>query len=398
MVKVETEPININSQAFENLLESIQADAELRRGQDARLLPTKAIEWIKEAKLGALRLPKELGGSGITNQELFEVIRRIATADPDVAHALRSHFIFVEDNLAAPASAERTRRLRLVADGALVGNATTEISAKPQGSKQYDTTLTKTATGYTLNGRKYFTTGTLYADYVYVLAAGEENRVFVAFIPTNRLGVQVFDDWDGFGQQLTASGSTTFTDVAVETHEVVELVREKQQYVPVRQLFLQAVAAGIVESIVKDSIVLVKNRQRTFTHGAAEHASIDPILLQTIGELQATNFTVKTALAQAATALDKAIAHRGTAEFTQYQHEAALQAAYLKIIAEKISLEAATKLFDVGGASATRRGAQLDRHWQNLRTIASHNPSSYKAKDIGHYLVNDEELPTNGYY
>jgi len=189
MVKVETEPININSQAFENLLESIQADAELRRGQDARLLPTNAIEWIKEAKLGALPLPKELGGSGITNQELFEVIRRIATADPDVAHALRSHFIFVEDNLAAPASAERTRRLQLVADGALVGNATTEISAKPQGSKQYDTTLTKTATGYTLNGRKYFTTGTLYADYVYVLAAGEENRVFVAFIPTNRLGV-----------------------------------------------------------------------------------------------------------------------------------------------------------------------------------------------------------------
>lgn len=386
MVKVETESININSQAFENLLESIQADAELRRGQDARLLPTKAIEWIKEAKLGALRLPKELGGSGITNQELLEVIRRIATADPDVAHALRSHFIFVEDNLAAPASAERTRRLQLVADGVLVGNATTEISAKPQGSKQYDTTLTKTATGYTLNGRKYFTTGTLYADYVYVLAAGEENRVFVAFIPTNRLGVQVFDDWDGFGQQLTASGSTTFTEVAVETHEVVELVREKQQYVPVRQLFLQAVAAGIVESIVKDSIALVKNRQRTFTHGAAEQASIDPILLQTIGELQA------------ATALDKAIAHRGTAEFAQYQHEAALQAAYLKIIAEKISLEAATKLFDVGGASATRRGAQLDRHWRNLRTIASHNPSSYKAKDIGHYLVNDEELPINGYY
>jgi len=107
---------------------------------------------------------------------------------------------------------------------------------------------------------------------------------------------------------------------------------------------------------------------------------------------------VKAALAQEATALDEAIAHRSTAEFAQYQHEAALQAAYLKIIAEKISLEAATKLFDVGGASATRRGAQLDRHWRNLRTIASHNPSSYKAKDIGHYLVNDEELPINGYY
>lgn len=391
-------PIDIYSEQFEELLEVIRLDADERRQQEERLLPTKAIELIKQTKLGALRLPLSFGGSGISIEQLFEVVSRLATADPDVAHALRSHFIFVEDNLAAPESEERTRRLNIVATGALVGNATTEVSSKPQGSKQYDTTLTKTDNGYVLNGKKFFTTGTLYADYVSVIASGENDDVFVSFIPTNRPGIEVFDDWDGFGQQLTASGTTTFHEVAVEKHEVVQIYREKQQYVSIRQLFLQGVSVGIIQRIVEDAAEMLKGRKRTFTHGAADVATEDPLLLQTIGELQATAFAVKQTLRQAAKALDKAILHRGKPQYAHYQHEAALQTAYVKIINEELGLKAATKLFDVGGASATRRNLHLDRHWRNLRTIASHNPSSFKNKDIGNYVVNGAQLPLNGYY
>ena len=49
---------------------------------------------------------------------------------------------------------------------------------------------------------------------------------------------------------------------------------------------------------------------------------------------------------------------------------------------------AATQIFEVGGASATRQSAHLDRHWRNIRTIASHNPAVYKARAIGNYIVN----------
>lgn len=51
-----------------------------------------------------------------------------------------------------------------------------------------------------MNGPKYFTTGTLYADWVSVISAGEDGKVFASFIPTNREGVKIYDDWDGFGQ------------------------------------------------------------------------------------------------------------------------------------------------------------------------------------------------------
>ena len=390
----ETAPIDIHSAAFEELVKAIEEDAKARRREDERLLPYRAFQLIKEARLGAIRLPKNLGGAGVTNVELFEVVRKLAKADPDVAHALRAHFVFVEDNLAAPASVERTRRLQIVAKGDLVGNATTEISSKPQGAKQYETVLSKVGDGYVLNGKKFFTTGTLYADWVSVVSAGEGDTVFVSFIPTDREGVTIYDDWDGFGQQLTASGTTTFTNTPVKSYEAVELKREKQNYVAIRQLFLQAVVAGIVEAIVQDSVQLLKGRKRTFTHGSSDAANEDPLLLQTIGEIQATAFTLKTLIREAAQGLDEALL-QGT---QQSKHEAALKTVYVKVIGEQLALQAATKLFDVGGASATRRDQHLDRHWRNIRTIASHNPSTYKLKDVGNYVVNGQELPVNGYY
>jgi len=35
-----------------------------------------------------------------------------------------------------------------------------------------------------------------------------------------------------------------------------------------------------------------------------------------------------------------------------------------------------------------------DRHWRNVRTIASHNPFVYKATKVGDFIVNGTELLT----
>jgi alkylation response protein AidB-like acyl-CoA dehydrogenase len=49
---------------------------------------------------------------------------------------------------------------------------------------------------------------------------------------------------------------------------------------------------------------------------------------------------------------------------------------------------AVTRLFDALGASATDTGRDLDRHWRNARTAASHNPWVYKARIVGDRAVN----------
>lgn len=46
-----------------------------------------------------------------------------------------------------------------------------------------------------------------------------------------------------------------------------------------------------------------------------------------------------------------------------------------------------SQIFDVGGASVVRQAHLLDRHWRNIRTLTSHDPSSHKAQAIGAYHV-----------
>ena len=69
-----------------------------------------------------------------------------------------------------------------------------------------------------------------------------------------------------------------------------------------------------------------------------------------------------------------------------------------QLVSERLVLAAAERLFDTGGASATARTLNLDRHWRNARTIASHSPLSYKAYVAGDHHLNDVPPPTNGYF
>jgi alkylation response protein AidB-like acyl-CoA dehydrogenase len=58
-----------------------------------------------------------------------------------------------------------------------------------------------------------------------------------------------------------------------------------------------------------------------------------------------------------------------------------------------LTLEATSKIFETGGASVASGALVLDRHWRNARTLASHNPLSYKYRSLGANLLNGEELP-----
>ena len=72
---------------------------------------------------------------------------------------------------------------------------------------------------------------------------------------------------------------------------------------------------------------------------------------------------------------------------------ARLAVAKVKVAVEEISLRAAGDAYNAGGASWVRESVHLDRHWRNLRTLFSHNPTVYKARVVGDVVVNDGDLP-----
>src|SRR5690349_1054932 len=62
-----------------------------------RELPFEAFELFRQSGLSALRVPVALGGPGGSVADYIELIAAIGAADSNVAHALRSHFNYVEN-------------------------------------------------------------------------------------------------------------------------------------------------------------------------------------------------------------------------------------------------------------------------------------------------------------
>lgn len=375
------------AQRFAPLFDELGRDAVARERE--RRLPYAEVEALRAAGFTRVTLPRRYGGEDATHGELFELLAELARRDPNLAQLFRPHFSYIDRTLHTPSSADREARLARLADGAIVGNASHERSAAKVGSLA--TRLTETPGGLRLNGTKFYSTGTLFADLVGV--AAEQDGEFVSvLVETDAAGVDRIDDWTGFGQRLTGSGTTVFTEVPVEPSTVTRREPERPSHGGAFvQLVLLAAVTGIGRAIVDDAGAFVRTRTRTYSHGAAATAQADPIVQEVVGELSAKSFAADAALAAATTALGRSSAAILGADPDLVQERIAdveLATARAQLVILPAVLDAATALFDVGGASAVETHRALDRHWRNARTIASHNPSRFKARAIGDHVVN----------
>jgi alkylation response protein AidB-like acyl-CoA dehydrogenase len=373
-------------------------DADAAAERD-RVLQYDAVTALRGTGVLSLRVPARYGGPGGSVRDVLTAVIRIAEGSSNVAQALRPHFGFAERLLSNRATeAERQQWFPRLAAGLVVGNAVTDTRGRTPGSS--DTTLLPDADGVLrLNGHKFYSTGTLYADVIAVSAVDAVGNDLQAIIPTDRDGVELFDDWDGFGQRTTASGSSRFTDVAVEPDEVttVSSGRFLGHGTAFLQLYLAAVTAGIAAAVRADAVEFVRHRARPAAHSLAETAKADPFTLRAVGEIAASAAAAQTLVLSAADALD-ALVDNGSQFDPDALADAAAGVAQAQLLTERLTITAAERLFDTGGASATASGLNLDRHWRNARTIASHSPLDYKAHAVGDYLVNGTAPPASGYF
>lgn len=158
--------------------------------------------------------------------------------------------------------------------------------------------------------------------------------------------------------------------------------------------------AGNALAVADDAVALIRGRRRSFTHGSADLPREDPVLLEVVGEIHSLAYATESLVLDAADVLARipATAVDGVTDDT-VDHQAALRASQVQVVVDDLALRAATLLFDVGGgASAVKRSANLDRHWRNIRTVASHNPTRFKNRAIGELVVNDVTLPPDNTY
>ncbi|OLP00680.1 acyl-CoA dehydrogenase [Mycolicibacterium porcinum] len=397
---------------WDDLLASIAAGAKDRDLNDEN--PFDQVAALKRAGFGTLRLPESLGGAGFTVPQLFSAVIDVAKADPIVAHIFRTHFWFTEERLRTADDPVSKHWLGKIAEGKIFGNAFSEKGSLAVGSLVFNTRLLAdpAGSGFRLTGEKYYSTGTLFSDYLTVTATTDHDSVANVLVPTDREGVRLVDDWDGFGQRRTGTGTTTLTNVAVSADEILSDTPYDADPVPTvqyaaLQLFIHAVVAGILANVVDDGVALLRSRERNFSHAVTERPTDDPLLQRQLGVLASTAYVARAAVLDAAAAIgaatDSAVAKVPDARLAavpdaRLAAEAQLKVAKVKVHLDDVAPEAATRLLELGGASAASRQRNLDRHWRNIRTITLHNPVAYKARVIGQNLLDGTPVPANAYF
>jgi alkylation response protein AidB-like acyl-CoA dehydrogenase len=354
-----------------------------------RGLPYEPIDWLRRAGFGALRIPRAQGGSGATLPQLFKLLVELGEADSNLVQILRAHLAFVELRLNNEDLDQQALWFGRIVRGDLIGAAMAERT----DATETTVTLKQEGDSWRLDGRKFYCTGTLYADWVSAAASDGATRLSV-MTPTTAPGVTRIDDWDGFGQRLTGSGSTVFENVEVPDENILRRfnlgeARADTYITAFYQQMHLAAFAGIGRAILRDAVAFVQAKTRTFGVPGLTEPRTDPLVQRVVGKLSSLSFALDAIVDGVSAALQAA--HEAwlggdrdgpvfiAADVKAYQGQQA---------AIPLVLEAASLLFEVGGASATQEDRALDRHWRNARTIASHNPAIARERLLGDHFLN----------
>ncbi|MFK7700329.1 SfnB family sulfur acquisition oxidoreductase [Pseudomonas caspiana] len=362
------------------------------RDQERRL-PHAELDLFSASGLWGISVPKVYGGAGVSNVTLAKVIRLIAEADGSLGQIPQNHFYALEV-LRVNGSPQQQERLYAEAlAGLRFGNALAELGTKTAHDRT--TRLSRDGDGYRINGRKFYSTGALYAQRIPTSVIDENGVQQLAFVPADSDGLTVIDDWSGFGQRTTGSGSVVFENVYVDARDVVafQSAFERPTTVgPLAQILHAAIDTGIARAAFEDALHFVRTRTRPWIDSGIEKAVDDPLTLSSFGKLSIRLYAAEALLDRAGQYLDIAQADTNAETVAA----ASIAVAEARAISTEISLAAGSTLFELAGSQATLAEHDLDRHWRNARVHTLHDPVRWKYHAIGNYYLNDKNPPLRG--
>jgi SfnB family sulfur acquisition oxidoreductase len=374
--------------AAAHALASLVAPGAVERDR-ARRLPWDELDRWSESGLGAITVPREYGGSDVSYATLAEVFVILCAADPAFGQIPQNHFGVLGVLREVGSDAQKRRFYGEVLAGRRLGNAGPERRSSGAATILQGTTrLRATPGGLRLSGRRFYSTGALFAHRLPARALDDEGRSVQVWAPRDAPGVRVIDDWNAIGQRTTASGSVLFDDVRIDPEDVLpiwQLAEQPGLFGPTSQLIQAAIDQGIAQAALADTLAFVRERARPWIDSGLEHATDDPYVIADVGRLHIDLHAAHEVLREAGETLDAV--SRGPVD-AQASARASVAVAEAKILTTRIALEASEKLFELAGSASTRAAHGLDRHWRNARTHTLHDPVRWKLHLLGNYHLN----------
>ncbi|MBC3364777.1 SfnB family sulfur acquisition oxidoreductase [Pseudomonas sp. SWRI154] len=387
-------PLLLPAQVLRTDAEAIKAAHELaqvarqqaaRRDQQ-RKLPWSEIEQFTRSGLGSIAVPREYGGPQVSAVTVAEVFAIISTADPALGQIPQNQFGVLQLILATGTERQKKILLQSVLEGWRIGNAGPERGTR--NTLELRARITSDADGFVINGQKFYSTGALFAHWVAVKALDDEGRQVLAFVRRGTPGLRIVDDWSGFGQRTTASGTVLLNNVRVDAELVLDNWRINDApnvQGAFSQLIQAAIDVGIARGAIDDAIAFVRERARPWIDAKVERASDDLYVIADVGRLKIELHAAEALLCKAGQVLDQVNAAPITAQSAAH---ASIAVAEAKVLATEVALQASEKLFELAGSRATLAEFNLDRHWRNARVHTLHDPVRWKYHAVGDYRLN----------
>ena len=388
--------ITSDAQAIEaaHALAKLFAEGALERDRQ-RALPFAEVEAYSQSGLWGITIPEQYGGAAVSQVTLAKVFAILAAADASAAQIAQNSFEIIDVIRLSASEQQKQSLFAAVLSGLRLGNAFSEFGGKHV--EDFQTRISDHDERHkVLSGRKFYSTGALFAHLVPIVALDDHNRVIVAIADRDAPGLSVIDDWSAFGQRTTASGTVLLENVVVPNERVLpaHIVYENPSAVgPQSQLIHAAIDAGIARGALQATVDFVRSKARPWIDSGKAHASDDPFTIAAVGDLFIRLHAAEALLERAGLQLDATIAEPTLDSIAK----AKIAVAEAKVLTTDIALLAANKLFELGGTRSTLQQNGLDRLWRDARTHTLHDPVRWKPYAVGQYYLNGVNPPQHSW-
>jgi SfnB family sulfur acquisition oxidoreductase len=358
-----------------------------------KIRPVAEILDLRQSGLLGIMVPRSHGGAHVSIRTLVDIFRIISAADPAIGQIPQNHFSHLENIRMLGTDYQKDFFYRGVLAGGMWGNALSERGTKGGYAGMRTRIVARPDGGYLLNGRKFYTTGALFSQWLPVAALDEQDRAHMVMVDRNGPGVEIIDDWNSMGQRGTASGTTDFTDVLVPEEHVIGIYRydaAPTTRLAFGQIMHIAVDIGIAEEALADTVAYIRTRSRPWYGADLASAGDDPHVIHRIGELKVQIEAAKALLFHAASTFDTVLSRPPDDAVTI---DLAILVAAAKASASAVAVKVSNDLFQLAGTSAADEKWNLHRHWRNARTHTLHDPEAWKYHYIGDFVLNGRAPP-----
>ena len=318
-----------------SLAADFKIEASLR--DQKRLLPLKEIVAFSQSGLWGITIPKVYGGAQVKHQTLSQVIRVLASADPSIAQISENHLSFLEQVRLDATEAQKQWIFREILKGHRLGNALSERGGKNVAELQTRIIWNPDIEKYTINGTKFYATGSILAHWVYVVGLDENGQELTALIPHDIDGLKIKNDWSGLGQRSTASGTVELNNIVVDKEFVIATGAggEPINLVgTISQLIHSSIDAGIAHAAIEETIEFVKTYTRPWIDSEQELAVDDLFTQSAIAELKIKLHAAEALLDRAGDFIDQALSELNE----ETANQATLAVAEAKVLSAEVAI------------------------------------------------------------